>query len=313
MKLRSGRLRTAFTVAALVVVAGLAAVALDRALHGISYRTVVDTLRVLPAGAIAASMLATVLSFVVLLANDLAALRYARATPPPRTIAFASFCGYALGNAIGFGALSGGAVRYRIYSAAGLSAVKVARVALFIATAFGTGAAATIAAGLMIRGGEIAKLFGVPASSLHIIAGLVLAIGAAGLGVCALVREPVRVGPLAIDLPSPVLALIQLGVTGVDVTVSAAALWLLLPASGVDFPAFVVIYAAAVGLGVVSHVPGGIGVFDAVVLYAVGATADPSAVAAALLAYRAIYFGLPFAFAVALLTCAEIRRSLRRA
>jgi phosphatidylglycerol lysyltransferase len=98
----------------------------------------------------------------------------------------------------------------------------------------------------------------------------------------------------------------------VDIVGASGTLWVLLPASGVDFPTFVVIYTAALALGVLSHTPGGIGVFDAVVLYAVGTQGSPSAVAAALVTYRAIYFLLPFAVAAVLLTATELRRLLQR-
>jgi phosphatidylglycerol lysyltransferase len=98
----------------------------------------------------------------------------------------------------------------------------------------------------------------------------------------------------------------------VDIVVAAGTLWVLLPASGVDFLAFVVIFTAALSLGVLSHAPGGIGVFDAAVLYAVGTQVSPSAVAAALVTYRAIYFLLPFAIAAVLLAASELRRWLQR-
>jgi uncharacterized membrane protein YccC len=76
--------------------------------------------------------------------------------------------------------------------------------------------------------------------------------------------------------------------------------------------AFVVIYTAALSLGVLSHMPSGIGVFDAAVLYAVGTQGSPSAVAAALVTYRTIYFQLPFAIAAVLLAASELRRFLRQ-
>ena len=95
---------------------------------------------------IVAALAATAIDFVVLFGNDFGALRYAGATPPVTSTLLASFCGYALGNFIGFGALSGGAVRYRIYRAVGVSQAKIARITIYIAAAFGIGAAETISA-----------------------------------------------------------------------------------------------------------------------------------------------------------------------
>lgn len=313
MSLRPARLRAGLMVLAILVVVGIVVAALHNALQGISMPAVIESLRVLPVGAVAASLAATAVSFAVLLGNDVAALRYAGGSAPPRAIALASFCGYALGNVIGFGGLSGGAVRYRLYSAAGVSPGKIARVTLFIAVAFGVGASETIAFGLLFRAPPVAALCGLPVPVLHGIGALLIAAFAVLLTLCAVRPVALRIGPVAIESPGSRLLLAQLFVTMADIALAAAALWLLLPPTAIDFPGFVAIYAAAVGLGVLSHAPGGIGVFDAALLFAVGASAPPSAVAAALLAYRVIYFGVPFALAASLMTCVEIRRSLSRA
>ncbi len=253
---------------------------------------------------IVAALAATAVNFVVLFANDFGAVRYAGATPPVTSTLLASFCGYALGNFIGFGALSGGAVRYRIYSAAGVSHGKIARITIYIATAFGIGAAAMIGFGLAFRGREIAELYGIPYGSLRLIAVLILAATATVLIGCALGRQTFRLGPVTIALPSSGLVLVQIAVTMVDIVVGSGTLWVLLPAGGVDFPAFIVIYTGAMSLGVLSHTPGG-----SVCLTLQGCL---SAVAAALVTYRAIYFLLPFVIAAVLLAATELLRLLRR-
>ena len=74
---------------------------------------------------------------------------------------------------------------------------------------------------------------------------------------------------------------------------AATALWALLPRGLVGFTSFVPLFAAATALGALSHVPGGLGVFELVVLWALKGHAPPETVAAALVAYRAIYFILP--------------------
>jgi phosphatidylglycerol lysyltransferase len=308
----SARLRCLLAISAILSIGGLAAAALHRVLHDISYRGLSDSFASMSGWVIVAALAATAVNFVVLLANDFGALRYAGATPPVASTLLASFCGYALGNFIGFGALSGGAVRYRIYSAAGVSQGKIARITIYIASAFGIGAVVTIGLGLVFRAHEIAQLYAIPFESLRLLAALLLAATAAVLIGCALGRQSFRLGPVTIELPSSGLVLFQITVTMAEITVSSGTLWVLLPASGVDFPTFVVVYAGALSLGLLSHTPGGIGVFDAAVLYAVGTQGSPSAVAAALVTYRAIYFLLPFALAVVLLAATELRRFLRR-
>ena len=308
----SARLRHLLAVSATISMGALAVFALCHVLHDISYRGLIDSLASMSSWVIVAALAATAIDFVVLFGNDFGALRYAGATPPVTSTLLASFCGYALGNFIGFGALSGGAVRYRIYRAVGVSQAKIARITIYIAAAFGIGAAETIGLGLAFRAREIAQLYGIPYDSLRLIAALILAATAAVLVGCALGRQRFRLGPVMIELPSSGLLLVQIAVTMVDIVVASGTLWVLLPASGVDFPAFVVIYTAALSLGVLSHMPSGIGVFDAAVLYAVGMQGSPSAVAAALVTYRTIYFLLPFAIAAVLLASSELRRLLRR-
>jgi phosphatidylglycerol lysyltransferase len=166
--------------------------------------------------------------------------------------------------------------------------------------------------GLAFRAREIAQIYGIPYEPLRLVAALILAATAAVLIGCALGRRSFRLGSLTIELPSSGLVLAQIAVTMVDIVVAAGTLRVLLPASGVDFSVFVVIYTAALSLGVLSHTPGGIGVFDAAVFCAIGTHGSPSAVAAALVTYRAIYFLLPFAVAAVLLAASELRRLLRR-
>jgi len=148
------------------------------------------------------------------------------------------------------------------------------------------------------------------AEPLRAIALIVLALAVGFLLFCALRRTPWRRGPIDIDAPGTTLVLVQVLVTAVDVLAAAATLWVLLPSVGIGFFAFVAIYVMAVALGVLSHVPGGLGVFELVILYAFGGNTPVNAVAAALVTYRGIYFLLPLLLSTVLLANFELRRSL---
>jgi phosphatidylglycerol lysyltransferase len=299
-------------ISAAVSIGCLSVAALYHAVRDISYGGLINSLTTIRATTIAAALAATTLSFAVGLANDFMALRYARARSPIISTILASFCGNALGNFIGFGLLSGGAVRYRFYAATGISAGKIARITLYIAVAFGIGTIETIGLGLWLRAHEIARLYGMPYGLLRFIAAVILAAAVAMLISCALGPRHVRLGPATIELPSLPLVFIQIIVTSCDVVIASSVLWVLLPSSGIDFLAFVVIYALALSLGFLSHTPGGIGVFEAAVFYAIGTQSPPNAVAAALAAYRTIYSLSPFGIAASLLAASELRRLRRR-
>ncbi len=310
---RAASFRSMLIFSSVLIIGGLVFVALHEMTREVSFHALAGTLRSMPLRTIIAALGATVASYAAVFAGDLVGLRYAGAKPSLPATLLASFCGSSLGNAIGFGSLSGGAVRYRLYAAAGLSPRQIARVTIFIAAAFGIGVATTTALGLAIRTREIAQLLAMSPLPLGGAAGLVLGLTAALIVFCATGRMPLRVGPLRIELPSSRLVLVQLGITMIDVVAAATSLWVLLPAIGIDFVAFATIYAAALGLGVLSHAPGGLGVFEAALLYSIGAVGPTGALLAALLAYRAIYFLLPLVVASTLLVGSEITRSLGRA
>ena len=90
----SARLRRLLAISATISIGGFSVAALYH---------------LLSSWVIVAALAVTAVDFVVLFANDFGALRYAGASAPVTSTLLASFCGYALGNFIGFGALSGGA------------------------------------------------------------------------------------------------------------------------------------------------------------------------------------------------------------
>ena len=224
-----------------------------------------------------------------------------------RTILLASFCGFAIGNAVGLGAFSGGVVRYRLYIAAGLSPGQIARTIVFISIAFGIGLATISALGLLLHAGEVSQLLAISSEPLRLVAAIILSLAVGFLIFCAMRRTPLRRGQIEIEVPDAPLVLAQILFAAIDVLAAAATLWVLLPPLGISFFAFAAIYATALALGVLSHIPGGLGVFELVILYAVGGNAPVNAVAAALVIYRAIYFLAPFLLSSVLLASFELR------
>ncbi len=276
----------------------------------IDFHLLVSALQATPIASLAAALAATALSYLALVGYDVSGLHYARAHVPLKTILLASFCGFSIGNSVGLGAFSGGAVRYRLYTAAGLSPGQIARVILFVSVAFGVGLGAIAALGLILHAREVGGLLGASPEPLRTGAAAVLALAVGFMIFCALRRTPWRRGPIDIDAPDTALVLMQFLFTAVDVLAAAATLWVLLPSVGISFFSFAAIYAAALALGVLSHVPGGLGVFELAILYAVGRDAPVNAVAAALVTYRGIYFLLPLMLSTVLLANFELQRSL---
>jgi phosphatidylglycerol lysyltransferase len=293
--------------AALLGVSALLFDALRALLREVSYAEVVQQIASQPTTALLLSGLATTLSYLVLTGYDFSALRYVGVQVRRTTVLLTSFIAYALGNTVGFGVLTGGAVRMRLYTAAGIDAGRVAQAAAFNAGAFVIGMTAFGAAGLLWGAHDVAALVRIPSWILRGVAILLLLAVGALIVAAARSREIRILNRWPVRLPPPELAIRQLLISALDLAASAAALWFLLPANIVGLPAFSAWYAMAVALGLLSHVPGGLGVFEAVILLACGGRAPPEQIIGALVLYRIIYYLLPLIAAAVLLSGYELR------
>lgn len=289
------------------LIGGLLFEALYKLLRQVRYADVLAAMHATPAHDLILAIVATALSYWALAGYDLSGLRYAGARVRPATVGITSFIAYALGNTIGLGVLTGGTVRMRMYTAAGIEASQVAQAVAFNAGAFGLGMTTFGAAGVLWGAHRLGRYLPVPVWAMQLLAVLVLMGVAAFMVLCMVKRSIALFGRWHLPLPEAGLALRQLAISAADLGAAAAALWFLLPDGVVELPTFVAFYTIAMALGVISHVPGGLGVFEAVILIACGRHAPVDAITAALLLYRAIYFLLPLILAAILLAGFELR------
>ena len=117
----------------------LAAVVLYRQLKAYHLHDILRQVHAIPSGRILAALLLMAGSYLVMTGYDLLALRYIRHPLPPAKTILTAFMGYAFSNNIGFSMIAGASVRYRLYSAWGLSAVEIAQVVLFCSTSLWLG------------------------------------------------------------------------------------------------------------------------------------------------------------------------------
>jgi phosphatidylglycerol lysyltransferase len=283
--------RNIFLALSILIAAALLIVPFGDVAAHLDYHATVKALRRLSASAVALSIFSTVLSFAALIARDATALRFIGAKASPLALLLAGFCGSALGNAAGLAALTAAAVRYRIYGALGVKHNDIARLLAFVLGGFVLGLSSVGAMATLYEAEPLGAMFGVSAMALRIAAAAALTAVA-----CLLIfglRSEIRVAGFSFVPPSRVSAIIQLGLTAIRLFGAAMALWALLPPMSVNFLAFAAIFSAATAFGAISHVPGGAGVFELVVLWAFRGSAQSDAVAAALIAYRGVYFALP--------------------
>ncbi|TNF07971.1 MAG: lysylphosphatidylglycerol synthetase family protein, partial [Pseudomonadales bacterium] len=295
---------------------GLALLACWHLVREINPDQVRDSLAAVPPRALFAAMLATVLGFLLMLAYEWSASRYADVRLPASTLALGGFCAFAIGNAVGLSALSGGSVRYRLYTRNGLGAGDVARMSLFASLSLGISLPILAALAALFDLADASAALRLPAPLLALLAVAVLL--AALTLVLLLARKrlaerpapgcwQVDLGRFSLRLPGVRMSLVQLLISSLDVLIAASVLYCLLPEAP-PFSSFVLIYMLALAAGVLSHVPGGVGVFEAVLLAAFSSRIDPAGLVAAMLLYRLLYVMLPLLAAGLLLLAVEARR-----
>jgi phosphatidylglycerol lysyltransferase len=273
----------------------------------VRYADVMAAVVATPTPKIALAVLATAFSYLALTRYDASALRYVGAKVGGRTVVLTSFVAYALSNTIGLGPLSGGVVRMRLYSAAGVPPPQVARVIVFNAAAFGLGMLFFGAVGLLWGAHDVAALLHTHGWVLRAAAAAMLLVLIGFLWLCVR-RRSVAIGRLwQLQLPPAELALRQLGISAVELAASAFVLWMLLPPGHIPLAAFIAFYAIAITAGIVSHIPGGVGVFETVMLLAAGNDVPRDAMLGALLLNRGIYYLLPLVVATGALIAYELR------
>lgn len=275
------------------------------------YHAVAASLRSIPRDRIAIAIGLTILSYLVLTCYDAVAvhlvgrpLRYLRT-------AIASFTAYVLSYNVGFSVVSGTAVRFRLYGAWGFTANEIGRIVGFTGLTFWIGL--FFAAGLLFTFGEVRAPESWPliGGDLRPVGLVFLALVVAYLIAAALRKKPFVIRSWTLPLPGFPIALSQAALGAIDVTIAGLVGWVLMPA-GWSFPNFLGVYLLGMTAGLISHVPGGLGVMETVLLYGRPDSMSGPAVLGALLAYRVIYYLLPLGGALGLLASHEFGRHRER-
>ena len=201
---------------------------------------------------------------------------------------------------------TGSAIRFRLYVSVGISAIDVATVTAFCSLSLGLGLATVLGVSLLVTPEHVAHILHLNPNWSLLLGGLLLCTVAAYALWACLARGTLEIRGWALRAPGAAIALPQLLLSVLDLSLSSAVLWWLLPPSAhVPFVTFVGVYAAAVIAGIVSHVPGGIGVFEAVILYTLP-NVPTDALVGSLLAYRAVYYVVPLVFGTLLFGSKEL-------
>jgi uncharacterized membrane protein YbhN (UPF0104 family) len=265
-----------------------------------------SSLAQIPASRLALAAALTILNYLILVGYDWLAVRAIDRRLPLWKTALVSFVGHA--SSFNFGPLLGGtSVRARLYSAWGLQAGEIVRLITMLVLTLWLGMFALAGLVFILTPLPIGRDLNLPFNSLEPVGVILLTLVGGYLALTALIGTPIHIRGFVLSLPRPGVAILQMIVAAADLVVGALVFYMLLPeGTGVSFPQMLVAFLVAMIAVIFTQVPGGVGVFELAIL-TLTASESPKGVAAALLAFRVIYYLLPLVVAVSLFIWHEAR------
>jgi len=305
------KLRWLKPLAALIVF-GVAAFVLYYGFGRIHVRQVVASVREIPAHSVALALLLTCASYWLLGFYDVLALRYARKAVPYRRALFTAFIAYAFGHNAALAGFTGAAVRLRLYASRGLTAIDVATVSGFCSLTSMLGLAALAGVSLLLEANATVAALHFRHWELLLIGAALVLVVATYLFWASFARVPFEIRGWALRQPGPAIGIAQIALGATDFAVAASVVWVLLPPSAhIGYFAFCGLYAAAVAVGLLSHVPGGLGVFEAMLLLMLPQVPTEQLLGS-LLAFRGVYYLAPLVTGALLFLAEELRAQSSR-
>src|SRR6201991_1255260 len=296
-------------VAAGLLLIALAVMHLVKTLKGVDTAMVLTALTEIAPHRIALAALCVVGAFCTLTFYDFFALRtIGKNHVPYRIAAMSSFTSYTIGHNIGATVFTGGAIRFRIYSDYGLTAIDVAKICFLSGLTFWLGNLFVLGIGMAWHPDAASAMDLLPPAMNRLIA-IGCLTGIAAYFVWLLTGEARRElgqNGWKVVLPSARLTLLQVLIGVVDLGFCAMAMYLLMPAHpDIDFLSLAVVFILAALLGFASHAPGSIGVFDAAMLVALPEFGREELLAT-LVVFRILYFMIPFGIAISIMGTREL-------
>jgi phosphatidylglycerol lysyltransferase len=282
---------------------------LHRELGGHGWHDVLRHLGEIPPAHLAAALAFTACGYLALTAYDTLGVHWVGARVPYRRIALASFVAYVFSHNLGAAVLSGSAVRFRLYPSWGVAPADVGRIIAF--------AVLTFWIGLLVLAGVLCPVLPLPLpADWHLPIATSRPLGIAAIAVLVVYgvllvrrRTPLRLHGFEIALPDARFTALQVVIGVADWTFASAVLWAVLPSGSAVSLAWVIqVFLLAQTLGLASTIPGGVGVFETVVVVLLAPALPAPAVLGSLVAFRIVYYLVPFLLGVLLFAGYELVR-----
>ncbi|EUK19018.1 hypothetical protein COMX_04690 [Commensalibacter papalotli (ex Servin-Garciduenas et al. 2014)] len=270
----------------------------------LSLKEIKASLREIPNVALYAAGACTFLSFLILSFYDkLAVIQVGHRLSFLKT-AFASFCSYVLSHNIGFSAVSGAIVRFRLYGSWGLQAIEIVQVIAFCSVTYFLGAAVLIGGLFIFKASDLPVIGHELPGYIFVILGSLCWLFVAGYVIISFYCHELKFWKYRFSFPRPVMAIAQIIIATAEVIATAAIPYCIIPDhshligyQSIDFATFLGVYIAAYSAGLIASVPGGAGVFEGSMLLALKPYMPASDIICVIFIFRLFYYLVPLFFA----------------
>ena len=292
-----------------VLLFGLSIWAIASELRKYRWQDIVNSLTTIPNQYILLAIALTVVNYLLLTGYDTLAVRYVNQSLSYGRSALVAIISYGISNSVGFALLSGSAIRYKCYSAWGFSAAKIAQIITFCNLSFWLGLFAVGGIVFTFSLLSIPQQLHLPFLSVRPIGLIFLVIIIAYLLWTGLSQKPLKIKNWVFPHLPFKLSLAQIALTSADWILASAVLYVLLPTpKHLSFFGFFAIYLLGQVAGILSNVPGGLGVFETVLILLLSPPIPSSQLLGSLLAYRGVYYFLPLVVSILMLGWYELNQ-----
>lgn len=279
------------TYGMLVIGFGAAGYLLYHTFREYSVSDIVESVRAIPTFNLLMALLFAFGSYLCLSGFDWAGVRYVKNDLAYPKIGLASFIALSIGQSVGLAGLSSGALRYRYYAHWGMSAEDVAKIVLLSGVTVGIGMAVLSGIVMVINPKDAASVLGLSETVIIAIGFACLAATAGYLALAAFVRTPLKIRAWTFEMPTLKIAIAQVVIGTINFAMVSACLREVMGATAdVSYLKAATAFVLANLAILITHAPGGLGVLEATVRHVMG---DQASIGS-LVAFRVIYFFIPF-------------------
>ena len=285
---------------------------LNRELARYNLEDIVHSLSLISDRQLICALVFATVGCLVISSYDLIAFYWLQYRLNIKRILFATFITYAVSNTTGFTLLIGGGIRYRFYSLWGVPAKYIARIIALGNITFWLGLLTLTGVTFVINPLELPNPLNLNPLLIRCMGFVAISLASIYLYLCH-IRKKLKIRKKTFCFPKLTISLTQIGIFASDWALAAAILYSLIP----EYPNksyfnFFNIYLLAMAASIISNIPGGLGVFETIVIFLLPKSLFVPDTLSSLLVYRAIRFLLPLAIAFVLVSCFEIKKRFLR-